>query len=185
MLGNFRTVTEVALAMVLGVSLVAAQRTSTPPSSKQVEPARYGVEVEVLDVTGAAIPNADVQLKGPGEQEEAKRDVSDASGRLRFNSLLPGRYAFWARAKGFRSYLRVLDLPTQGMVRMTLSPANADLVLGPTAGPVCGVETTTSSLDDLIPLPLDAPPAVAPISSTPHRNPLVRFFSGIGHKLGL
>jgi hypothetical protein len=168
--------------MVVGVGLVAAQRSSTPSSSKHVEPARYGVEVEVLDGTGAAIPNADVQLKGPGEQEEAVGNVSDASGRLRFNSLLPGRYAFWARAKGFNGYWRVSDVPTQGVVRMTLSPMT--LVVDPSCYD-CGVETITSSLNDLIPLPADASPAVAPTSASPRRNPLVRFFSGIGHKLGL
>jgi carboxypeptidase family protein len=52
----------------------------------------------VTDPSGAVVPGALVQLRGPGGE---RRTQADASGQYRFSSLPGGRYEFRVMAKGF------------------------------------------------------------------------------------
>jgi hypothetical protein len=76
-------------ALVLLVLLVPAwaQETSTP-----------SLRGTVTDPSGATVPGAVVQLRGPGRERRAK---TDDAGQYSFPSLAPGRYQVRVNAKGF------------------------------------------------------------------------------------
>jgi hypothetical protein len=60
------------------------------------------IQGTVSDATGAAIPNASVELRNVDTGVVAATTTS-ASGDYRFNSLAPGRYVVRAEAKGFQT----------------------------------------------------------------------------------
>jgi hypothetical protein len=121
MLGVMRIVAGAALAVAMGLSFAVAQETPAASSSTQIEPAKYEVEVDVVDQQGAVIPNANVRLAGPGDRGELKSGITGPTGRVRFSDQLAGKYMVQVSATGFRTAKEILDTPTQGVVRVTLS----------------------------------------------------------------
>jgi hypothetical protein len=182
MLGVMRTVAGAVLAVVMGLSFAVAQNVPAASSAAQVEPAKYEVEVDVVDQQGAMIPNANVSLTGPGDKGELKSVITGPTGRAHFPNQLTGKYTAQVSARGFQDAKESVGLPSKGEVRVTLSVGPPEIIFDPTAP---SVETITSSLGNQLPLPPAPPPATAPeTAAAPRRNPLARFFSGIGHRLG-
>ncbi len=79
---NVRTI----LALALSLAWAAAQ---APPASL------HGV---VTDPSGAVVPGALVQLRGPAGEQRA---TTDQSGQYAFPSLRPGKYLVRVIVKGF------------------------------------------------------------------------------------
>ncbi|HEY6347111.1 MAG TPA: carboxypeptidase-like regulatory domain-containing protein [Bryobacteraceae bacterium] len=75
-----------ALFFAVSVSTLLAQ--SSPPSLRGT----------ITDPSGALVPGADVQLRGPGGTQ---RRTTDTTGQYSFPSLAPGKYSLRVTAKGF------------------------------------------------------------------------------------
>src|SRR5579863_103412 len=67
-----------------------------------------GVRGQVLDPSGAAIPNARITVTGPNRA--AKTAVADESGNFTLVGLPPGAYTVRATAPGFAPFERKLDI---------------------------------------------------------------------------
>lgn len=89
-----RALVVLLLALVLPAAIAPATRllaqTPAPPP-----PMLRGA---VTDPSGAVVPDALVQLRGPGGEHRAR---TDAAGRYSFASLRPGKYLVRVIAKGF------------------------------------------------------------------------------------
>jgi hypothetical protein len=86
-----RTVRRAALTMALlsGASMAHAQLTTAD------------ILGTVTDPTGAAIPNAQVQVRNLGTND-TRNGSTDGSGNFSFTTLLPGRYTVTVTAPGFK-----------------------------------------------------------------------------------
>lgn len=84
-----------------------------------------GVQGNVLDPSGAAIPNATVTLTNV-ETHVAQTATSDSAGVYRFVSLAPGNYTVSAKAKGFSASSTgfVLQTAENRNVQLTLAVGN-------------------------------------------------------------
>ena len=196
MSGKVRIATGVALAMVIGLSLVAAQYAPPLSRSQQAEAAKALV-VEVLGANRMGIPNTSVSLTDLDRDRGTESGITDSNGCVRFFDVPDSYYRVNISGPG------IVDPASRGFVapgahwwQFWLPVKNGKAVeMRSTPCDTCGgqgpimadepIATTTSSLEDLIPLPPDVSPAVAANPSAPHRNPLAQFFSRIGHKLGL
>src|SRR5712692_9230609 len=81
------SITAIVLSFAACVFSLAAQ---TPPAASL-----HGV---VTDPSGALVPDALVQLRGPGGEQRAKTDIS---GQYMFPALRPGKYLVRVIVKGF------------------------------------------------------------------------------------
>ena len=84
-----RTFYLLVLALSLSISL------RNLPAQTAAESSLHGV---VTDPSGALVPNALVQLRGPGGEQ---RTTTDGSGQYSFRALRPGKYQVRVIAKGF------------------------------------------------------------------------------------
>jgi hypothetical protein len=84
----------------------------------QVPPALRGT---VTDPSGAAVPGAEVQARGPGGN---RRERSNSSGQFVFRSLRPGNYQVRIAARGFaaRSEQITVRVPTILDVQLAIQP---------------------------------------------------------------
>jgi len=176
-----------ALSAVMSLGYASAQNVPASNSLVQIEPFEAGIEVEVVDETGAVIPNTNATLIGPNGNTELE-GVTDLRGQVYFPSLTTGRYSVRVSAKGFQTVKAHVDVPTQHKVRVKLRLALSVALMGEVVSAV-PVEPVPQVV---FPLQLDDPqttvsfPATAPISApAPRRNPIVRFVSAIGHRLRL
>ena len=83
---SLRSISTVVLCLAVWAVSLAAQTTAA---------ALKGV---VTDPSGALVPGALVQLRGPGGEQRAKTDMS---GLYSFPSLRPGKYLVRVIVKGF------------------------------------------------------------------------------------
>ncbi|MBZ5592360.1 MAG: carboxypeptidase-like regulatory domain-containing protein [Acidobacteriia bacterium] len=67
-------------------------------------------EGTIVDPTGAPIPGAIVEVRGPGPNETVKGTVSDKRGRFKFGHLKEGAYAFKITFNGFQSVVGALRI---------------------------------------------------------------------------
>src|SRR6266550_336039 len=84
---SLRSIRAIVLSLAACAFSLAAQ---TPPAASL-----RGV---VTDPSGALVPGALVQLRGPAGEQRAKTDIS---GQYAFLSLRPGKYLVRAIVKGF------------------------------------------------------------------------------------
>src|SRR5437764_6975873 len=84
---SLRSISTLVLSLAVWAISLTAQ---TPPAA-----ALKGV---VTDPSGALVPGALVQLRGPGGEQRAKTDMS---GLYSFPSLRPGKYLVRVIVKGF------------------------------------------------------------------------------------
>jgi hypothetical protein len=169
----------------MGLSFAAAQNAPAPPSLVQIESAKDGIEVEVVDTTGAVIPNTDVILIGPSGEFKG---VTSSSGRVHFPKQPQGRYAVHVNARGFKITKAVVDVPALTNVELKVRLAVSVAVMGEIITvESLPLEHTTINVPSSIEEPQSTPPSAMPRPTStpaPRRNPLTRFFSSIGHKLG-
>jgi hypothetical protein len=184
-----RIAAGVALATVMGLSIVAAQDVPPPSRSLQLEAAR-AVEVEVLDAHRKGIPNTRVSLTDLDRGSGVKSGITDSNGLVLFRDVPDGEYRLNISGPGiedpgsvgyvapgahrWQAWLPVIDGKA---VKMHFTPCDTCGGPGPTLMQYSPVPTTISSLKDRLSLP----PLPSPLP--PRRNLVVRVFSSIGHKL--
>jgi carboxypeptidase family protein len=88
-------VLTLALILILGVAL-------------QAQAPQGGVHGQVLDPTGAVIPNADITLKDASGRTVTTK--SDAIGSYTIKNLAPGKYSIAVSEKGFRPFVQELEV---------------------------------------------------------------------------
>jgi hypothetical protein len=101
----------------------------------------------VLDSSGAAIPNATVQLSSEATGVQLAT-TTDASGSYRFLNVLTGRYTLAASAAGFTDVTMngvVLELNRTHTANMRLDPAAISTAVTVTDAPVA-IDTSTPAL---------------------------------------
>jgi len=175
------------LLAAMGLSLASAQNTTAASSPKQTEPAKYDAEVVVTDKQGAVIPNANVSLVDPGNERKINSNITDSMGRAHLLSLLAGNYMVEVSASRFQTAREFIDVPSQSEISVTLFiDPDPGLIGYQGPGPFPpGIDVITSTLEDQLPLPpIPSPAAAQEPAPVPRRNPVARFFSAIGHKLG-
>ena len=69
-----------------------------PPSALQAQSAVASLRGTIIDPSGATVPGALVQLRGPGAEQ---RRTTDATGKYSFPALTAGKYTVRVIAKGF------------------------------------------------------------------------------------
>src|SRR5947199_9883813 len=84
---SLRSISTLVLSLAVWAISLTAQ---TPPAA--------GLRGVVTDPSGALVPGALVQLRGPGGEQRAKTDMS---GQYAFPSLRPGKYLVRVIVKGF------------------------------------------------------------------------------------
>jgi hypothetical protein len=132
-------------------------------------------ELEVVDVTGALIPNAAVTIvnKKTGTRVDAK---TDASGQLRFADLPSGIYEITVSSTGFKT-LELIDLvvPARDHLKLQL-----ELGLSILMGEVVSIDQVAEP-SPIPALLAEASPAQSSItiSSPHHPNAFRRFFSAL------
>ena len=123
---------RILLALALSASWAAAQ---TPPANLR------GV---VTDPSGAVVPGALVQVRGPGGEQRAS---TDQSGRYVFPSLRPGKYLVRVIVKGFSvSQKQDFDIagPASLDVQLTIAAESQVVNVEDEAGKV-GVDPTSNA----------------------------------------
>jgi hypothetical protein len=146
---------------------------------------KSGLDVLLSDPSGAVIPNVQVLVENQ-ERIKIVTGTTNMAGRIRLAGLSPGTYVLTVRCSGFKDLKDTLNVQPGQMlgVRLTLQVGSVIWTGGPYSAPL--VATETSSLFALIPEEtLPAAPQPAPRQESPHNSRLRRFFSAIGHKLGL
>lgn len=150
-----RRISRIAAALLTATMTVGSafsQALSKNTQQTQENQGNTGVDLTVVDPTGALIPNAQVHLCGCKDHQ--KVDVStDASGAAHILALSPGKYLVEIKASGFKSSRQNIKVQSQKMerlqVKLQLAPASVtvDVAAGPveTIGTVMGMITATQT----------------------------------------
>jgi len=96
-----------ALVVAVAASLATAQTTSASPVDT-------GIELQVVDSTGAIVIGARVSLLD-GTGKKSVKAKTDDYGKFRTSSLAPGSYVLNVKASGFQSFKKTV-LVRQGEV---------------------------------------------------------------------
>jgi hypothetical protein len=133
----------VGAARVTAWMLVAALAAAAPAAA-QVFTGR--IDVTAVDSTGAVLPGATVEVRGPQDVDQ----VTDARGEARFLGLPPGTYSVAARLQGFSDYDNKNVVVVAGgsvPLRATLAVAGVTQQVEVTAegSPVIDPKKTTTS----------------------------------------
>lgn len=183
------------LAAVLGAFLTASSFVTgqeSKSSSATVEP-RSTIELQVVDPAGAVIPNARITIKN-GDGYVAHGNTN-ASGVFSLQGITAGEYNVMVESAGF------LGECTTVLVREhIIATVVAQLELGPAmirgdpiGATVINVEPVTSNATSEVLSYPDLPLGGGPIElhfqnsspPKPRPNPVRRFFSAVGRKLGI
>jgi hypothetical protein len=149
-----------ALAAVMSASPAMATPRSFGhgPNLLQIQPAKTAALLEVEDVTGARVADADVTLvdEKTGKKFEAR---TDGSGESRFADLPRGSYEITIMASGFRTLTQSrIDLPAR-------EPLKFQIQIGAIMGDIVVIESHGSVMNALV-------------GSPGHPNVFHRIFSG-------
>ncbi len=100
----------------------------------------------VVDSTGAAVTNADVEATNVGTNV-ANRAKTNGAGQYRVDNLIPGSYKVTAKAPGFKAMSQMVDvqLNATGTLNMTLVPGSASETVEVSGAPPI-IDTTTPQL---------------------------------------
>jgi hypothetical protein len=107
---------------VLAVSLLCLCLAETVVAQSD----RGAIAGSVLDSTGAAVPGAEINIRGAdtGSRYQA---VSGSSGSYRLNDIAIGRYDVTVEAKGFKTSIQkgvVVEISTVAALNITLQPGD-------------------------------------------------------------
>ena len=104
-------VSLLAVAVMCG-GMCTATAQHAPDSTKDA-----GIELQVLDVSGAVVPGAEVSLLNEATKEEF---TGKADGRREFRSgtLPPGSYLVQVRCQGFRTFKKQTDVSPAGILKL-------------------------------------------------------------------
>ncbi|HEY6309164.1 MAG TPA: carboxypeptidase-like regulatory domain-containing protein [Candidatus Angelobacter sp.] len=157
-----------ALSAMMAVMPVYAQShaRSNPPDQAENKDSELGLDVTVVDPTGALVPNAKVTLcrcKG-----KAANDTStDASGVARFRNLPKGTYEINVQAKGFRKNQQNVTIKKTEQLQVKLQIAVQTTTIEVKASPVEIIGITTvgvlATIDQPFPPMVNSPGRLAPL----------------------
>ncbi|HEV3038216.1 MAG TPA: carboxypeptidase-like regulatory domain-containing protein [Candidatus Angelobacter sp.] len=179
-----------ALSAAMTVTVAAAQTSpgGAPNQLVQIEQHESGIVVQVVDPTGAGIPNAEIILISPATQKEWKGSTNEI-GNLQLNHLPAGTYSIIVRSSGFQKESEVMTLQERqtGKLHMTLQVATIGSVVEVPAA--MSMAPTVVVVADAVAIPLE-PIADSgegsfielPVSTKRHSKSI---FSRLWHKLGL
>lgn len=140
------------------------RETEYSTSSNSTDPA--GLALEVVDPSGAFMPNAQIVIRSETTGKEILRET-DAPGELRIADLAPGSYEITVAARYFTTAKpHHLSVPTKEIVKVRLD-------LGALMGEVVevqGIETESSLVPSTLVEP--APAKSQPMERPPHRHNL-------------
>jgi hypothetical protein len=109
-----------AVAVIWVTACVAAAQVGGP------SPRNAGIELKVVDVTGAVVPGAEVSLSSDGNKEE-QTGKTDERGEFHTPILAPGSYLVKVRRPGFKLFKKQVDV-SEG----STSKVRAELMVAPT-----------------------------------------------------
>jgi hypothetical protein len=173
-----RRATRVAAAALAAVMSAIPAFADTAAGKKtlpllQIQPAQVGLALEVVDVNGAVIPNAQIVIRNETTGKEFLRET-DAKGQLRIADLAPGMYDITISALYFKTLKQIhVGIPTKETVRLELG---LEIIMG---GPVeMRIETQSSRAPSTL---VEPSPAKSEASERPpqHHNLFQKFISGL------
>lgn len=135
-----RRVSRIAGAVLTAAMSVASAFSQTPPKDTQQtqqSQGNTGMELTVVDPSGALIPNADILLCRC--KDRARVDVrTDSAGVAHISGLSKGKYSLEIKAAGFKSRRQDVKIQPQKtehlLVKLQVAPAN--VVVEVTAAPM-------------------------------------------------
>ena len=109
------------LTIRLILSLVVVAAISVASAAAQQRQSGNAVAGVVVDITGAVLPNAQVQLKN-ATGATVQATVADESGAFRIDRVPPGRYDILVTFEGFQPTIVHLTISNRGLapLRVTL-----------------------------------------------------------------
>jgi hypothetical protein len=128
----------------------------------QVSLGSGSIEGTVRDSSGAAVPNAEIEIKNV-DTELSRNAMADSSGRFTALSLPIGQYEVRAKAKGFGTVVRpriVIEIGSSALVDFTLPVGNVNTELTVTSAPPL-IESSNATVgqvienEDVVTLPLN------------------------------
>jgi Carboxypeptidase regulatory-like domain len=176
---TLRRATRVAAAALTAVMSAVPALSGAAPGKRsipllQIQPAQVGLALEVVDPSGAFMPNAQIVIRNETTGKEILRET-DATGQLRIADLPPGSYEITVAARYFTTAkLLHLSVPTKESVRLQLDLA----VLMGEVVEVQGIETQSSLVPSTLVEP--TPAKSQPIERPPqHHNLFQKLISGL------
>jgi len=137
---RMRQASALLLSLLLAAPVVAAQKSAPPPkpepvaqpkptprapspASRPATPARGGIAMLVTDPRGATLPGVEVEFSGP----TARRETTDANGRVNRTDLLAGTYRLRFSGDGIVTFEREVEVERNQVATLdvTLNPAPA------------------------------------------------------------
>jgi Carboxypeptidase regulatory-like domain len=156
------------LAAMMATAPVFAQSHArpNPPDQAENKNAQLGLDVTVVDPTGALVPNARVTLCRCNGK--AANDTStDASGVARFRSLSKGTYEISVQAQGFRKNQQNVTIKKTETLQVKLQIAVQTTTIEVKASPVEVIGTATvgvlATIDNPFPPMVTSPGRLAPL----------------------
>jgi len=141
----------------MSVSFAAAQAPQHGSALTQIAPAETGLEVVIVDESGAPIRNAQVFISD-GKGEEFSRGRSDSNGEFRSQSLHAGSYVLTTQATGFQTRSQSVRIGAQESVKfkveLAVSAENMGFV---TFVEHATLEPTLRTVPDFLPVPVESP----------------------------
>jgi Carboxypeptidase regulatory-like domain len=108
----------IGLAALLAASICVAQETQT--STTQAERISSGLELRVVDPSGAVVPKARVIIKS-GEKEQLANGLTDGRGRFSIAQVPPGAYDITVRLAGFKTLTKTVLLQQHQVAELNLA----------------------------------------------------------------
>ncbi len=184
-----------SLGTVLVISVCAAAQSSqqSPPTTQSIRP---GIELRVVDPSGAVVQTAEITIQKEGGY--IAHGMTDASGKVSLSGIQPGSYEITTFCPGFERQVSSVTVGERDVASLTvmLQLSHSAFLRGDSPGVPVLVEPITSSVDPEIITGPDIPPlhiSGGPIeiiqspdasAKKPRPTPLKRFFSALGRKLG-
>jgi hypothetical protein len=146
--------TALSAAMSVGFAVAQTQQTQKGSALTQIAPAESGIEVVVVDESGAVIPKAQVFV-GDGGRADVAKGISDSLGEYRAHSLTPGSYVLTVSSPGFRTHAETISIRSRETMRLRVELG----VLGAVMGEILWVSnlapepTPSTGVPDFLPEP--------------------------------
>jgi hypothetical protein len=137
--------------MSVGTAVAKTPASRTPPNQAQNDHAQLGLDVTVVDPTGALLPNARVELCNCNERTRLPLRT-DLTGVAHFAGLLKGSYELEVEAQGFKTSRTNVTLKKteQIQIKLKIAPTTTTVVVNgqpaEVMGTVVGILTTTEHL---------------------------------------
>jgi len=147
----------------------------------------------ITDQSGAVIPNANVSIRRD-ESGVKKEGSANEAGQFHADGLDEGKYLIIVNSRGFMTLMETVDLGRSETrrVSMTLGVNPNPTNFPPVSDSMLLQPQTSTAVPEFLPdpiaeLPIGGGPMKLALKEAPqqHPNAAKRFFSALGHKIGL